>query len=98
MIDYAALAESASVILTIYFIAVGAFMQLIQRTGMLPYIVYVYRGWAVAVFVPFTIAIIMALMNIFYSILFFIASMIVLGIALEKLFSFIIKVIKISVK
>ena len=92
MIDYAALAESASVILTIYFIVAGVLMQLFQGTGLLFAIANVYRKWIVAVFILFSIAIIMALMNIFYSILFFIASMIMLGIALQYLSSFLNKI------
>jgi hypothetical protein len=52
MINYASLAESASVILTIYFIAAGVLIQPTQSTGMLPVIVDAYRKWIIVVFIP----------------------------------------------
>ncbi len=43
MISYAALAESASVILTIYFIIASVLIQPFQNIGMLYVIVNAYR-------------------------------------------------------
>ncbi len=91
MIDYTALAESASVILPIYFVAVGVVMPVFDKAEMLPATLDAYRKWAIVVFIPFSIAIIMALMNAFYSIILFVASMIALGIALEQPFTLLSK-------
>ncbi len=82
MIYYSALAESSTLILTIYFITSGIFLNNDPYKTRLT----AYHNYFILNFVLFMLSIITAIVGLWYSILIFIIAVIFLGFSIDKIF------------
>ena len=90
MIEYTAMAESSSVILTVYFLGSGFFLENRGHNinpDFTAFKVKLYKNLMVIVFVSFFITIILSIFQFFYSIVAMIISFAILLIALYFLLS-----------
>jgi hypothetical protein len=87
MIYYSALAESAALILTIYFITSGIFLSDDKHKTRLT----AYHNYFILNFFLFILSIITAVVGLWYSIFIFIISVAFLGFSIDKLFKMLMK-------
>ena len=81
MIYYSAIAETSGIILTIFFISSGIIILDANKLS-------VYRLYLSLNFIFFSITMLLAVIGNYYSVFFFVSSLIVLGISLNILFKF----------
>jgi hypothetical protein len=87
MIYYSALAESSALILTIYFITSGIFLNNDKRKTRLT----AYHNYFTLNFFLFILSITTAIAGLWYSIVIFIISAVFLGFSIDKLFKMLMK-------
>ncbi len=80
MIDYTAITESSAVILTIYFLVSGSFLN---DKNKYRFRIHIYKNYLILIFIVFSITMILSSMEIYYSIFTFIISLIILGFSLN---------------
>lgn len=80
MIDYTAITESSAVILTIYFLVSGRFLNDENKYRLR---LSVYKNYLVLIFIVFSITMVLSSMQLYYSIFAFIISLMLLGYSLN---------------